>query len=242
MPKIIIGLHCALKHVNIFQMKTATGSIEEIFLDGSARITCPPELIPAPGQYLLAHAAASDSPLAIPLFSSLAALHGFRSAPTVPAHWRPGDLLHVRGPIGHGFVLPTSVRKLALVAFDDSPSRLLGLIPLALKQSAEIVLVSNSPATDLPEIVEVQPLRALMDVLQWADYSALDIDRENLSQLKGRLEANPQVMAKCEAQVLVRAPMPCGALADCGVCALILHHEWRMICREGPVFGLRELL
>src|SRR5690606_34348922 len=67
MPKIIIGLHCALKHVNIFQMKTATGSIEEIFLDGSARITCLPELIPAPGQYLLAHAAASDSPLAIPL-------------------------------------------------------------------------------------------------------------------------------------------------------------------------------
>lgn len=223
-------------------MKTATGSIEEIFLDGSARITCPPELIPAPGQYLLAHAAASDSPLAIPLFSSLAALHGFRSAPTVPAHWRPGDLLHVRGPIGHGFVLPTSVRKLALVAFDDSPSRLLGLIPLALKQSAEIVLVSDSPATDLPEIVEVQPLRALMDVLQWADYSALDIDRENLSQLKERLEANPQVTAKCEAQVLVRALMPCGALADCGVCALILHHEWKMICREGPVFGLRELL
>jgi hypothetical protein len=134
------------------------------------------------------------------------------------------------------------VRKLALVAFDDSPNRLLGLIPLALKQSAEIVLVSDSPATDLPEIVEVQPLRALMDVLQWADYSALDIDRENLSQLKGRLEANPQVTAKCEAQALVRAPMPCGALADCGVCALILHYEWKMICREGPVFGLRELL
>lgn len=242
MPKIIIGLHCALKHVNIFQMKTATGSIEEMFWDGSARITCPPELIPAPGQYLFAHAAASDSPLAIPLFSSLPFPHGFRSAPTVPTHWQPGDLLHLRGPIGHGFLLPTSVRKLALVAFDDFPSRLLSLIPLALKQNAEIVLVSDSSAMDLPEIVEVQPLHALMDVLQWADYSALDVDRENLSQLKERLEANPQVTAKCEAQVLIRAPMPCGALADCGVCALILHHEWKMICREGPVFGLRELL
>ncbi|NOH04348.1 MAG: hypothetical protein HND47_21430 [Chloroflexi bacterium] len=223
-------------------MKIAAGSVAEIYLDGSARIVCPPELIPAPGQYLLAHADASPHPLPVPLFSSLSAPHGFRSAPTPTPSWRPGDLLALRGPIGHSFVIPPSARRLALIAFDDSPARLLGLIPLALKQNAEIVLVGDSPAEDLPEIVEVQPLKAMLNALQWSDYAALDIERENLPGLRERLERNPQAPAKSEAQVLVRAPMPCGALADCGVCALILRHEWKMICKDGPVFGLGELL
>jgi len=223
-------------------MKTATGSIEEIVLDGSARIACPSELTPAPGQYLLAHADASDSPLPVPLFSSLSSPHGFHSAPPVPSFWRPGDRLHLRGPVGHGFVLPPSTRKLALVAYDDSPARLLGLIPMALKQGAEIVLVGDAATSDLPEIVEVQPLRALMDALQWADYTAMDVARENLPGLRELLEGHPQVTAKSEAQVLIRAPMPCGALADCGVCALTLRHEWKMVCKEGPVLGLKELM
>ncbi|GAB4498262.1 MAG: dihydroorotate dehydrogenase electron transfer subunit [Anaerolineales bacterium] len=224
-------------------MKNAKGKIEELFLDGSARIACPPELTPAPGQYLLAHASDSDSPLAVPLFSSMILSQiGFRSAPPVPSSWRPGDSLSLRGPIGHGFTIPPSARKVALVAVDDLPFRLRGLIVPALKQNAEIVLVCNSEAHDLPEVIEVQPLQALTDALHWADYAALDVSRENLDQLKERLAGKEQVMAKIEAQVLIRAPMPCGALADCGVCALSLHHDWKMICKDGPVFGLKELL
>ena len=231
-----------MKHVNIFPMKTATGSIEEIFLDGSARIVCPADLVPAPGQYLLAHAIASNDPLPVPLFSSLLSPQGFRSAPALPSAWKPGDSLTLRGPIGHGFILPPSMRKMALIAFDDSPARLLGLIAPALKKNAEIVLVSDSAMADLPEIVEVQPLPALLDALQWSDYVAMDVSRENLPRLKEMLGRNPQAAAKSEAQILIRAPMPCGALADCGVCALPLHHEWRMVCKDGPVFSLRELL
>lgn len=231
-----------MKHVNIFPMKTATGSIEEIFLDGSARIVCPPELIPAPGQYLLAHANASNDPLPVPLFSSLLSPHGFRSAPDLPSAWKPGESLALRGPIGHGFIIPPSMRKMALVAFDDLPVRLLGLIAPALKKGAEIVLVSDSAMADLPEIVEVQPLPALLDVIQWSDYVAMDVSRENLLRLREMLGRTPQAAAKSEAQVLIRAPMPCGALADCGACALSLHHDWQMVCKDGPVFSLRELL
>jgi hypothetical protein len=51
------------------------------------------------------------------------------------------------------------------------------LIPLALKQGAEIVLVSDKATADLPEIVEVQPLKAMLEILQWADYAALDVAR-----------------------------------------------------------------
>ena len=224
-------------------MKIAKGKLEEIFLDGSARISCPPELTPTPGQYLLAHADGSDAPLAVPLFSSLIfPSSGFRSAPLLPSSWHPGESLTLRGPIGHGFILPSAARKMVLVAFDESPARLLGLISLALKQNAEVVLVSNSQIADLPEVVEVQPLKGLADALQWADYAAMDVSRENLNQLREKLAGAEQVTAKIEAQVLIRTSMPCGALADCGVCALTIHHDWKMICKDGPVFELKDLL
>jgi len=139
------------KRVNISQMKIGEGQLHEIYLDSGARITCPPELIPAPGQYLLAHAPASDSPLAVPVFFSDSAPNGFRSAPLLDSSWLPGTRLNLRGPIGHGFLISASARKVALIAFDDSPARLRGLISIALKQEAEIVLVCNLEAAELPE-------------------------------------------------------------------------------------------
>jgi hypothetical protein len=224
-------------------MKTANGKLEETYLDGSARISCPPELIPDPGQYILAHAANSDAPLPVPLFVSITLPQGgFRSVPPFPSSWHPGEVLRLRGPIGHGFTLPASARKIALVAFDDTPARLLGLLLSALKENAEVVLVSNSQIEDLPEVVEVQPLKGLVEALQWADYAAMDLSRENLSQLEESLAGKDQITAKIEAQVLIRAPMPCGAMADCGVCALSIHHDWKMICKDGPVFRLKELI
>lgn len=70
----------------------------------------------------------------------------------------------------------------------------------------------------------------------------MDVRRENLHQLMEMLGKQEHVRARSEAQVLVRAPMPCGALAECGVCALTLRHKWKMICKDGPVFDIEELL
>lgn len=231
-------------------MKSAEGQLHEVYLDSSARIICSPELIPAPGQYLLAHAHGSDSPLAVPVFFSDSAPNGFRSAPLLDSGWVPGTRLNFRGPLGHGFAVPPFARKIALVAFDESPERLRGLISISLKQDAEIVLVSNSVVNELPEAVEVQPLQAMMDIYHWADYAAFDVGRENLNQLRERFGKLEQAKAPREAavlslskgQVLVRAPMPCGALAECGVCALTIHHQWKMVCGDGPVFEFKELL
>jgi hypothetical protein len=223
-------------------MKNDKGIIKEIFLDGSARISCPPELIPHPGQYLLAHAPASDSPVADSVFFSRSAPNGFIAAAPIPSSWVPGTPLNLRGPLGHGFVIPTSARKIALVAFENSPAHLLGVIPLALKQSAEIVLLCDAPVNDLPEVVEVQPLKAMQEILHWANYAAIDVARENLNQLKEKMGEGNQAKARCEAQVLIRAQMPCGALAECGVCAVVIHHQWKMACKDGPVFDWRELI
>ncbi len=229
------------KRVNISQMKIGEGQLYEIYLDSGVRINCPLELIPAPGQYLLAHASGSDSPLAVPVFFSDSAPNGFRSAPLLDSSWPPGTHLNLRGPLGHGFSISASARKVALIAFDDSPARLRGLISIALKQEAEIVLVCNAVVDDMPEDVEVQPLQALMDIYHWADYAAFDVERENLHQLREKLGKTEQAKMPREAQVLIRTPMPCGALAECGVCALTIHHEWKMVCKDGPVFEMNLL-
>ena len=215
-------------------MKNGKGQVVEVYLDSRARILCPPELIPAPGQYLFAHASGCDDPLADPVFFSDFAPNGFIAAPGLPSRWNPGTQLNLRGPLGHGFSIPAAARKVALIAFDESPERLRGLIPIAFKQGAEVVLVSNIPAQDLPEAVEVQPLQALSEICQWADFAAFDVAREDLPELKKRLGAGNQP----QTQVLVRAPMPCGAIAECGVCAVNIHHEWKLICKDGPVFEL----
>ena len=227
--------------VNISPMKIGEGQLFEIYLDSSIRIFCPPELIPAPGQYILAHASGSDSPLAVPVFFSDSAPNGFRSAPMMNSSWNPGTRLNLRGPLGRGFSIPSFARKVALIAFDESPARLRGLILIALKLDAEVVLVSDSALDDIPEVVEVQPLQAMTDIYQWADYAAFDVARENLNQLKEKFGRMNQAKSPREAQVLVRAPMPCGALAECGVCALTIRHEWKMICKDGPVFEMKEL-
>lgn len=227
---IITRLPLPPLHVNISPMKNGQGQVAEIFLDSRVRLACPPELIPAPGQYLLAHTFDSDDPLADSVFFSHPAPNGFVAAPGLS--WKPGTRLNLRGPLGHGFNIPTAARKIALVAFDDSPERLRGLIPIAFKQGAEVALVSGVPATDLPEAVEVQPLQAMSEICQWADFAAFDVAREALPELMKRLGVGNQLRA----QVLIRAPMPCGAIAECGVCAVTVRNEWKLICKDGPVF------
>jgi hypothetical protein len=224
-------------------MQTGKGQIIELILqDGlrSARLSCSGNLIPAPGQYLLA-GDDPDSLLPVPLFYTDSAPSGFIAAPPLPDSWNPGHKIRLRGPLGRGFTLPASSRRVALAAYDDMPARLRGLIRLSLKQNASIVLVCDSVSDDLPDDVEVQPLSALSDVCEWADYIALDVARENLPELKQRLEKLNQIPALREAQILIRTPVPCGGLAECGVCAVTLKSNWMMACKDGPVFDWRDI-
>ena len=222
-------------------MHTGTGRIVEMLLEDGcqyARISCPESLVPAPGQYLLA-GLQSNAHLPAPLFHTDSAPQGFIG----PAFdgWKPGDLLALRGPLGRGFSLPASARKVGLIAFDNPPSRLKGLIPSSLRQNASVVLLCDSSTEHLPDEVEVQPVSAMTEIFQWADYIALDVERSNVSVMVEKLgQATPR-SARSGAQVLVRSPMPCGGIADCGVCALTTKSEWKLICKDGPVFDLGEI-
>jgi dihydroorotate dehydrogenase electron transfer subunit len=224
-------------------MHTAKGQVVELTLENGlrhARISCSANLIPSPGQYLLA-SDASDSPLPVPIFYTNSAPQGFIAAAPLPDSWNPGHEIYLRGPLGRGFTLPLSARKVGLVAFDDAPSRLGGLIALALKQEAAVVLVCDFAIDTLPDDVEVQPMSALIEILEWADYLAFDVARENLSGLRESLGSMKQAWAWKEAQVLIRTPMPCGGVADCGICAVTLKPGWKMACKDGPVFDLDEI-
>lgn len=223
-------------------MHTGKGSITELILeDGNryARIACPESLIPAPGQYLLA-SDASDSLLPVPIFYTDSAPGGFISTPA--DRWGPGDVLHLRGPLGRGFSVPLTARKMALIAFDDDPSRLHGLIRPALVQNASVVLVSNSVGDGLPDEVEVQPLSAMHEIAHWAEYAAVDVRRESLPELRQMLLDRHPLAAVKDAQILVHTPMPCGGIAECGVCAIAVRSTWKLVCKDGPVFDLRELI
>ena len=224
-------------------MSTGKGQIVELILEDGrqyVRVYCPSNLIPNPGQYVLA-GDGSDSPLPVPLFYTDSAPQGFVAAAPLNASWSPGVALHLRGPLGRGFTLPLSARRVALVAFDDSPARLKGLILPALRQGAAVVLVGTSAPDTLPDDVEVQPLSVLHDILEWADYVAFDAARENLHRLKEELGKRNKLGSGMGAQILVRTRVPCGGIADCGVCAVTLKSEWKMACKDGPVFDWGEL-
>jgi len=224
-------------------MHTGKGQVLETILeDGQrlARIACPVNLIPSAGQYLLA-SDASDSPLPVPLYSTDSAPEGFLAAPPIPESWMPGMHISLRGPLGHGFAIPVFARKIALVAFDDAPLRLRGLIRPALKQGAAVVLVSDFHVDNLSDEVEAQPLSALLDVMAWADFAAFDVARVNLFGLRERLGMLKQAQASCEAQILIRTAVPCGGVADCAVCGVNLKSGWQLACKDGPVFDLREI-
>jgi hypothetical protein len=223
-------------------MQTGKGRVIELILqDGlrSARLSCLESLIPSPGQYLLAED--SSSLLPVPLFYTDSVPSGFISAPPVPDSWSPGAEIRLRGPLGRGFVLPVLSRRVALVAYDDNPTHLRGLIRPSLSQNAAVVLVGAAVSADIPDEVEMQPSSALSDVCEWADYIAVDVARENLPRLRESLGKLNRISAAPEAQALIRTPVPCGGLADCGVCAVTLKSNWMMACKDGPVFAWRNI-
>ena len=232
-------------------MHAGKGQVLELILENGSRhirVACPPNLIPSPGQYLLA-GDRPGSPLPVPLFYTDSASQGFIAAASVPDSWNPGLELSLRGPLGRGFTLPLSARKVGLVAFDASPARLRGLIRPALKQNAAVVLVCDSNPDSLPDEVEVQPLSALNDVLEWAEYLAFDVAREHLHELRDTVGQLNQLAAgkariehdRNDTQILIGTPIPCGGVAACGICAVTLKSGWKLACKDGPVFDWKDL-
>jgi len=220
------------------------GTVTELLLSHglpTARITCSPGLIPSAGQYTLAHEQGSPAPLADVLFVLRADADGFVCAPAIPKEWRPGSRLAMRGPLGNGFLLPPAAKRVALIVAANGPARLLALIGPAFRGGASITLVCDDPPDDVPLQVEVQPWRAVAEVCRWSDYAAFDVEREYLPEMMKGLGNDRGRLMGGEAQALVRTPMPCGAMADCGVCTVRTRRGPQLACKDGPVFDFSLL-
>jgi dihydroorotate dehydrogenase electron transfer subunit len=124
------------------------------------------------------------------------------------------------------------------------PTRLLTLVKPALDQGASVTLFADAEhqpdfLSQLPAMVEVSPLAILDDYLDWLDYLAVDLEREDLERLSAHF---PSPSLPFDGQILVHTPMPCRGLGSCGVCSLRTTKGWRLACKDGPVFPLQEVL
>jgi NAD(P)H-flavin reductase len=227
-------------------MGQAVGEVLEVYLDqdrAAARIACPSELIPAPGEYLLAYAPDdSNSPLPVSLFNTGPSPRGFLASAAWPRGWLPGTRLSLRGPLGHGFQMPITIKNVALVALCESSARLLPLLFAGMERGASVSLVSDQVPSELPAEVEVHPPAALPEVFTWADYLALDLRPEQLPGLRERLGLDYDAPLRPVAQALIHTSMPCGGMAACSICAVTVRRGYKLACKDGPVFNLNDLL
>jgi len=227
-------------------MQVGEGTIHGIELDVSgqlcALISCPARLVPAPGQYVLANNVLDDMQrLMSPLFLLRRTTNGFLSAPPVPENWQLGTSLTMRGPIGSGFTSPDNIRKLALLAIGSTPSRLLPIPELFKVGEVAKTLFTDVGLTSLPIEIEVHPLAAFSEFHSWADLILVDIPVQMLPGLTDLVGVRSLNELTGESQVLLTTDMPCGAIADCGACAVKTRNGWKLVCKDGPVFKLLDL-
>lgn len=229
-------------------MNTYPAQITEIRMavegQRQAVIACPPSAVPAPGQYLQAHQPEDQTaPLPVSLFlaGTLPEGGGFVCAPGAPENWRPGQKLSLRGPLGRGFSPPATTQRVAFAALGETVSRLAPLASQALDAGQEVALFTDAPLPDLPAQIEISPLAALPEALNWADYLALDAPAGKLSGLHQALGVRSGQPLPCPIQVLAYIDMPCGGLAECCICAVEGQSKKTLLaCEDGPVFDFHS--
>lgn len=228
----------------IFGMAHGTATITELRLepDGiGGKITCPAALRPDPGQYLAASSPESAEALPVILYPTGFARGELSISGPLPAAWKIGMKLHLRGPLGKGFHMPVVARRVALACLKRSPARLLPLAYQALAQGAAVTIYAEKLPPELPPEIEILPIDLLPEAPEWADFLALEVDQADLPDLRRRLGLTPHQRLSCLAQVLIVTSISCAGLADCGICAVLTRAGWSLACEQGPVYEFNQL-
>ncbi len=230
------------RHASPLQTKLL--EITQIGPTRAGMLDIPEKHWPEPGQYLPCQRLSDASEVLMTHPFRILEQEGALTLEPIPQDWFPGDEIQYLPPEGRAFQLPTSVQRVGLLPFGVSPFRLLTLVKPALAQDASIILFFNPAQRNdylsfVPSQVEVVPLTALKDNLDWLDYLAADLKREDIEELSYIFGPSPHSFT---GQALIRTMMPCRGLADCGVCAVKTTKGWRLACKDGPVFPLREVL
>lgn len=177
---------------------------------------------------------------------------------------RPGDRLDILGPLGQGFSLKRNTRNLLLVAGGMGIAPLVAMAEEGLKRGCAVVLALGArsredlyPTAFLPPQVEVHlatedgtagrcglVTSLLSDpelgLLSWADQVMACGPRPMLAEVAAVVRAARIRLPAGFAQVSLEERMACGVGACLG-CVVSTRKGYRRVCRDGPVFDLREV-
>jgi dihydroorotate dehydrogenase electron transfer subunit len=185
------------------------------------------------------------------------------------ARGRAGDTLDVIGPLGHPFALGPRTRNVLLLGAGPGLAALLLLAREAATRGGAITLLAGADHLDslpppflLPGEVEYQtvaPLQIadfrlqieqpnqqstiynLQSAITWADQICAALPYDQLLALRETIRRVKYRWERGFASALLTGPIVCGVGA-CGVCAIELRKGTRMLCSDGPVFDLRDML
>lgn len=166
----------------------------------------------------------------------------------------PGAVLDILGPAGHGWEIGEGTRNLLLVGEGHMLTSLTMLAQVAVEQDLAVTLISQAareqdfypPALLTPEIEYHSVLSSgspslvdlVGDYLAWADAVYLALWDHTTHALYTRYD---RLRREHFAQVLVTRPFACGN-GVCLTCALETNAGPKLVCRDGPVFPLGDIM
>ena len=222
-----------------------------------------------PGQYCMVrccHPAATDPLLRRPFFihsvqqaRGLCTLfiHAHGRGTSWLAQQREGATLDILGPVGHGWEVRSTTRNLLLVSAGGLIAGVTLLAQQALEQELAVTLVAHFskaaavyPPTLLPPEVEYHIITSdgslgqqgdiasvLGHYLPWADAACCSVSRETATLLYSSFE---RLRGKHFAQALILHPLVCASGA-CLTCSVETYSGAKLVCRDGPIFDLRDV-
>lgn len=162
----------------------------------------------------------------------------------------PEETMDALGPLGQPFALRPGASRLLIIARTEPVAPALAAAHWAQRQDCAVSLMLEQPQwqplTDLvPDAVEclvgsLEPQAGLIESIQWADQVLLVATPDQwdwAAQLveRARLRLSPGFVF-----VLVPSDLACG-VGNCGACAH-LSGKRHLVCSDGPIFDLTELL
>jgi dihydroorotate dehydrogenase electron transfer subunit len=219
-----------------------------------------------PGQFCMVRCSATDA--SDPLLRRPFYVHGInrsRGTCTLYVHvqgrgsaWlaaqQEGAILDILGPLGHGWTLRPTTRNALLIGEERSLSALTLLAQVALEQDIAVTFINQSqtleasypPALLSPEVeyhvvTEAQDkhlISTLTPMLSWADATYTSVSHETSLALYTQFE---RLRGKGFAQGAITRPLVCGT-GVCFACSVETRTGQRLVCRDGPVFDLRDIV
>jgi dihydroorotate dehydrogenase electron transfer subunit len=170
---------------------------------------------------------------------------------------RPGDVVHLFGPLGHGYSVNPSARNLLLVAGGIGVAPLVWLADERVGKGDSVTMLLGARTADqlyppelLPPEVEVVACtddgsagrKALVsalvpEFLLWTDQVFACGPTPMLQALKSEVL---RAVWRKPVLALLEERMACGT-GICYSCAVETRHGMKLICKDGPCFDLREV-